>query len=542
LGRGVELRREPALAPTTGCAAAPGFGLPQGVAISPGGTLYVASFLDYTHGSLVALPTLGDGSLGTEIDCVETMGYASGTCPTKTTWIASATNVVVGPQGVYVTSSEYQAIYGEVTAFSTDPGGGIAGPLGCVGSSTSTCANVVPGLLGARGLAISSDSRLPVAGSPIIGASGTLAAFPLQSFRGFGAELGCFGSAGSTGCTPAAGLRGADAVLVTNDGTIYVASNFGDSDGGAAAFSRQPSGALASEINCVGVTRATGCGVLTPGLEHAVAIAGSPDPNTQDIYIGSQFAFSGTDGSIAQLTRELAPVCADGTASTTSDKAVMVPMGCSDPNLDPLTISAVASPAHGTLGSIDQTTRQVRYTPKSGYVGSDSFTLYATDGTLTSGTASETITISPAVASPIAPTPPIPPTPRLSGLALRPASFPAASTGASISRRQRATGTTVRYNDTVAARTTLTVLRTLRGVRSGKRCVKAPRHRTHRPKSWNVTLGSFSHSDTAGINRFHFSGRVNGKALKPGAYTLNARPRAGSKTGKTATATFSITT
>jgi hypothetical protein len=536
LGAKLNCASSPGLASTTGCTSAPGLGLAQGIAISPGGTVYVASFLDYTHGSVVAVPTLGDGSLGTEINCVETTGYGSGTCPTKTTWIMSATSVAVGPQGLYVASSEYQANYGEVTGFATDPGGAIAGPLGCVGSEASTCATKASGLLGARGLAVSSDARLYVAASPIPfpnpSASGTLAAFPLQSTGGIGTELNCFGSASSTGCTPAAGLRGAAAVLVTADGTIYVASSYSDTDGAAAAFSRQANGAIANEINCVGVTTGTGCGTLSPGLEHALAIAGSPDASTQDIYVGSQFAALGTDGAIAQLTRELAPACADHTASTTIGQPVTVPIGCSDVNLDPITSTVTGGPAHGTVGAIDQAAGTVTYTPAPGYSGPDSFTVQASDGTLTSGTGTVTITVSPGST----------PAPVLAGLALRPSSFRPAPSGASIAAAKPRTGTTVSYGDSLPSQTTFTILRTQPGVRSGKRCIHKPRHPAHRQKACvrTVTLGTFSRTDKAGANSFHFTGRANGHALKPGPYELTAQPHAGGKTGKTATVRFHV--
>jgi hypothetical protein len=540
LGAKLNCASSPALAPTTGCASAPGIGIAQGVAISPGGTLYVASFLGYTYGSVVALPTLGDGSLGTEINCVETTGYGGGTCLTDTTSIESATNVVVGPQGIYVTSSDYLADYGEVTGFATDPGGAIGSPLGCVGSQTpqpSTCATMAPGLLGARGLAISSDARLYVAASPAPfpgpSASGTLAAFPLQSAGGIGTELNCFGSSVATGCTPAAGLRGAAAVLVTAEGDIYVASAYSDTDGAVAAFSRQANGAIANEIDCVGVTSATGCGTFSPGLEDAVAIAGSPDASTQDIYVGSQFAPSGTDGAVAQLTRELAPACSDHAVSSKVGQPVTVAIGCSDPNLDPLTLAIASGPGHGTLGAIDAATGTVVYTPAAGYRGPDSFTVQASDGTLTSAVGTLTLTIAPAASK----------TPVVSSLALHPSFFPAASSGASVARKKRPTGTTVSYKDNLTSTTRFTISDRQPGVRSGQRCVKPPRK--HKPglKSCTrtVVLGGFNHADKAGANSFHFTGRAGGHALKTGAYTLTALPRAQGKTGKPVTVRFHIT-
>jgi hypothetical protein len=125
---------------------------------------------------------------------------------------------------------------------------------------------------------------------------------------------------------------------------------------------------------------------------------------------------------------------------------------------------------------------------------------------------------------------------------LRPSSFPAASSGASVARKKRPTGTTVSYKDTLASTTRFTISQKQSGVRSGKHCVKPPRQ--HKPGSKSCTrtvaLGSFNHSDKAGANSLHFTGRVKRHALKPGAYTLTASPRASGKTGKPVTVRFHL--
>jgi hypothetical protein len=153
----------------------------------------------------------------------------------------------------------------------------------------------------------------------------------------------------------------------------------------------------------------------------------------------------------------------------------------------------------------------------------------ASDGTLSSGVGTVSITVSPG-------------TPALSGLALRPPSFRAAPSGASISTAKRRTGSTVSYRDSLSSQTTFTITTTKPGVRSGKRCTPKKVQRPHGKKtcSRKVTLGSFSRSDKAGANTFHFTGRVKGRALKPGAYRLTARPRAEGSTGKPVTARFHV--
>jgi hypothetical protein len=56
-----------------------------------------------------------------------------------------------------------------------------------------------------------------------------------------------------------------------------------------------------------------------------------------------------------------------------------------------------------------------------------------------------------------------------------------------------------------------------------------------------VTLrGSFAWAGGPGENKFRFTGRLRGKRLAPGSYRLVATPRAGSSTGRAATAAFKI--
>jgi virginiamycin B lyase len=118
--------------------------------------------------------------------------------------------------------------------------------------------------------------------------------------------------------------------------------------------------------------------------------------------------------------------------------------------------------------------------------------------------------------------------PALSGLKLAPSAFFAAPSGPTLSRVHY--GTTASYRDSQAANTTFTVLQKLRGVLRGRKCV-APRraHPKQRLKrcTRRVAVGSFTRLDIAGVNRFRFSGRLNGRALKRGRYALRAAARAG---------------
>ncbi len=132
--------------------------------------------------------------------------------------------------------------------------------------------------------------------------------------------------------------------------------------------------------------------------------------------------------------------------------------------------------------------------------------------------------------------------PVLSALALSRSAFAPARAGAAIARTRPA-GTTVAYTDSEAATTSFSVLSPHPGVLQGARCVKRPKHaRAHHGRSCTrfTPVGSFTHGDVAGANRFHFTGRVNGHALAPGGYELSATPVAGGVTGRTRTVVFRI--
>jgi hypothetical protein len=132
--------------------------------------------------------------------------------------------------------------------------------------------------------------------------------------------------------------------------------------------------------------------------------------------------------------------------------------------------------------------------------------------------------------------------PTLQGLVISPAALRAATSGASIARSVR-TGATISYRDSEAATTTFVVLASRRGVREGGRCVKSTKRnggkRVHHCTRY-VSFGGFSHLDSVGANRFHFTGRVGGRKLKPGAYRLSATPRLARMLGSAVKASFRI--
>ena len=127
--------------------------------------------------------------------------------------------------------------------------------------------------------------------------------------------------------------------------------------------------------------------------------------------------------------------------------------------------------------------------------------------------------------------------PVLSGLKLKPRSFG--------TKTHKPVGTTISYTDSEAGRTTFTVQRMDPGYRVGHQSCKVLKHGHKRPKhskACTVTkkIGSFTHQDIAGLNSFHFTGKVNGHALATGSYSLQAASTFYALKGATKTATFKI--
>jgi hypothetical protein len=113
-------------------------------------------------------------------------------------------------------------------------------------------------------------------------------------------------------------------------------------------------------------------------------------------------------------------------------------------------------------------------------------------------------------------------------------------------RKQARRGTKVsfRLNEAASVRFTVTQRAKGRRVKRGKKtiCVKPTKKNRKRKRCTRVVTlkGSFSRTGVAGKNSFHFTGRLNGRKLKPGRYRLVATPTAGGKRGKPTSRGFRI--
>jgi hypothetical protein len=132
----------------------------------------------------------------------------------------------------------------------------------------------------------------------------------------------------------------------------------------------------------------------------------------------------------------------------------------------------------------------------------------------------------------------------ITNLSVSPNAFFAAPSGATISKAKKPKkkyGTTVSYKDSQAATTTFTVLRPSSGRTQGKSCKKPSKANKHGKHCTIYTaLGSFTHTDTAGANKLHFSGRLKGRKLAKGSYRLQAVAHNAAGNGKAVSKEFKI--
>jgi alpha-tubulin suppressor-like RCC1 family protein len=131
------------------------------------------------------------------------------------------------------------------------------------------------------------------------------------------------------------------------------------------------------------------------------------------------------------------------------------------------------------------------------------------------------------------PLPPLP-RPRLSRLKLTPETFRAAAAGRTTvaANAKRRPGTLISYTDSQAAATTFTIqLCVARAKQSPHKAAACRRYRT---------VGRFTHTDIAGLNRLRFTGRISHHKLSAGSYRLLATASTRTETSATRTATFTI--
>jgi DNA-binding beta-propeller fold protein YncE len=272
--------------PATGCTAAPGVDSARAVAVSADGhNVYAGGGTSIAVFSRDA-KTGGLTQLAGPLGCISS---STGGC-SHALGLSGVSQIALSPNGNFLYAAS--SIANSVTGFARDPKTGaltqLKGAAGCVRpGGLGGCASGV-GLLGASALAISPDGRsLYVAGRD----ADAVAAFSIDPTGGALLQLGghqaCIrGGDASGACAGGRALAGADALAIAPDGlTVYAAAK--NADAVAILQRNATTGALTQQPGLNGCTRLAGGLGCTTGRSLAQPSALAIAANGRDLYVAS---------------------------------------------------------------------------------------------------------------------------------------------------------------------------------------------------------------------------------------------------------------
>ena len=424
------------------------------------------------------------------------LGFSASACATKLPGSTSYAVVTLSPDGtvLYLTDSQENGSfrYG-VRSYRLGTGDGVLESC-LVGSNVSP----VP-----AGCTSSVDSTLAFIGSAVLSPDGVSAYVASSSgfvdtlrraADGSLTEAGCQDLSDALGndCEATSGNGGLPAVVSPDGAALVVTSAMTTDLGALARFARaQPPTVTSGTVSGVGSTTAT----ITPRV----------DP----------------DGAATTVTARYGPTTGYGATSG----PVSVPVGYT-PAAVPVTLTGLTA----------ATTYHYAITATSA-----GGTATSTDGTFTTAPAATAMTTTTATTTTMS-TPP-PPTrsrpPRLTALRITPSTFHLH--GRRVHGRRVPTAARAAYRDSQRAASAVTIARLATGVRRGRRCVAAPKHRTQgRPRRCTrVTIvARLRHRDGAGVNAIRLT---KGSGRGVGRYRLQISAVNGSgQRSNTVTGTFRI--
>ena len=141
-----------------------------------------------------------------------------------------------------------------------------------------------------------------------------------------------------------------------------------------------------------------GVAAITNAATGAFTYTPNADANGSD-----SFAFKVNDGTVDSNTATISvtitpvndlPAASDGTLTTNEDATANGTLSASDVDGNALTYSVVTNGTKGSAAITDPATGAYTYTPALNAYGTDTFTFKANDGTVNSGNATVTVTIS----------------------------------------------------------------------------------------------------------------------------------------------------
>ncbi len=174
-----------------------------------------------------------------------------------------------------------------------------------------------------------------------------------------------------------------------------------DAAGSAVVTALDPDG----DTLTAAVASAPARGVVAISGSNPFTLTYTPNANTNG---PDAFTYSVTDStglsvtanvSVAVAPQPDAPTIPTFNIGLMEDSSAAGPFPASDADGDPWTLTVTAQPAHGTL---QITNSHYQYTPNANYFGTDSFTVYASDGTLQSAPRTVDVEVSAVNDAPVA--------------------------------------------------------------------------------------------------------------------------------------------
>jgi len=150
-------------------------------------------------------------------------------------------------------------------------------------------------------------------------------------------------------------------------------------------------------------TVAGGSGQLSGGSYTLGSSAGQPDAYTARFTGGTYSLWGGFWQAVITVSSNEPPTAVDDAITTVADRAITISVLANDTDSDGDTLS-VSSVTQGTNGSVGNNVSTVTYTPSGSFIGTDTFTYTASDGSLTDTAAVTVAVVGGDRADPIDPT------------------------------------------------------------------------------------------------------------------------------------------
>jgi hypothetical protein len=338
--------------------------------------------------SITAIGAPGGAMTHCEVNCPPG-GGPTGLAPGRGAVVSGVVSVTPG-----------QTLYVEVGGAGGLPAGGFngGGEAGTLlvqdgGGGGASDVRTMPMGVGVASL----NSRLIVAGGG--GGSGFAAAAGGDAGES-GGVAGPASDAGGAGTQTAGGAGGCDPLGLSVMGCGMAGSLGNGGNGGSATSTYQPwgqtgaggggglyGGGGGAGVPCVSVATCQGGGAVG---------AGGGGSSLVPSIMGSMQLASLTTAPSVEITPVPPPTCQNVNTSTPYGLPVVVLPNCTEFAGQPLTYAIAVAPAHGRLSGLEAGGHgTVTYTPAAGFLGTDSFTYYASSTNGTSATASVSITVTP---------------------------------------------------------------------------------------------------------------------------------------------------